>query len=223
MNYTQELYLCALKPKGSFGLSDNIYALLSLSGILELLEGGFLIKDEKNRLSAKNNLGSDLPYLKSLYENIISCKKPTKIETIVSEYNDGFGKHVNAFLQDIGDSLAEQNAVSVETSKKIFGGTKNKYLPVQSSVTNVIEKIRAEILEDGTMSEETVVLAILLQQANIIKDFFSKVESSKLKKRVEELRQSETYKEIAKVIEYIESLLALVVLLPMLTSTTNSN
>ena len=219
MNHTQELYLCALKPKGGFGLSDHIYELLSVSGILELLEGGFIIKDEKDRLLAEKDLGLELPYLKSLYEYIVSRKKPTKIETIVTDYSNAFGKPIYTFIQAIGDSLAEQNAVTIETSKKMLGGTKTKYLPVGSSVTHVIEKIRAEILEEGVMSDETVILAILLQKAGIIKDFFSKVESAQLKNRLKELKQNESYKDIAKVIEYIESIIAIAVILPAITAT----
>jgi len=62
--HTQEYYLCAANPKGG-APSETVMACLIISGVAEMLRAGFLIRDEKKRLSANNARPWDntLPYL----------------------------------------------------------------------------------------------------------------------------------------------------------------
>ncbi len=52
-------------------------------------------------------------------------------------------------------------------------------------ITGIIEKIRAELLEDGEISEDVIVLTALMDKVGNLKDYFSKHEQKELKNRIE--------------------------------------
>ena len=82
-------------------------------------------------------------------------------------------------------------------SKVIFEKVKKRCIELKmdtsSSIIAVVEGLRAEILEDGDISEETAVLTLLLKQANVIDFYFSKHEKKKLLERVMELKKTKHY------------------------------
>ena len=67
---------------------------------------------------------------------------------------------------------------------------KEEYAPSKEARTAVVEKIRAELLEDGEITEDVVILTALLDKANCLKEYFSKFEQKELKNRMQEIRES---------------------------------
>lgn len=89
-------------------------------------------------------------------------------------------------------------------------GDKVKYVPNQTKVTSIIEKIRAEFLEEGVISDDTIILSALLDRSGIIKNYFSKVETAKLKERLEEIKNNESYTMIKKILDDIVAVIVVV-------------
>lgn len=58
------------------------------------------------------------------------------------------------------ESLKEADAV--EPAKAGLLGNKEIYVPKKATITRVIEKIRAELLEDGEISEDVIALTALI-------------------------------------------------------------
>jgi hypothetical protein len=54
---------------------------------------------------------------------------------------------------------------------------------------HTIEKLRAELLEEGPVSEETIALTLLLTASKTITDYFSKFEINQLKERIREFKK----------------------------------
>jgi len=79
-------------------------------------------------------------------------------------------------------------------------------------VTKVVEKLRAEFLEEGTVSDETIVLGALLNKSGLIKKYFSKYETQKLNNRLKEIKQSEAGALIKKMIDYIDTWIAILLI-----------
>jgi len=81
--FTQEFFLCALKPQGSTTLTGSIVSSTCLftGTLLELLMGGYITIDDKNKVLINQELSSDKMYLASVYE-FIHNNKPMKVETI---------------------------------------------------------------------------------------------------------------------------------------------
>jgi len=212
MSYTQEYFLCAINGKGNVPLFRDVEVTVCLiaGGIMELIGSGYLVRDEKNKLVSGKDWDDTLSYLKPLYEEIVSSKKDRDAKGISVKYIDSDKKR-NKLIASLGVSLLAEGCVE-ELENKGFLKNKTKYVPKQDAVTRVIEKVRAEFLEDGEVTEETTCLAALLERSGLIKDYFSKVESAKLKERIKQVRESDASATVNEMLDYIESLILLVII-----------
>ena len=186
LSYTQEYYLCAVNEKGMLK-SDAIYAALLAGAVLELFKHEFVEfkGDKKEWLVALKPLNDDFAYLKPLYDFIALQKKPM-VRTSVAGFTSN--KQFDELRSKIGASLLALDCAVELTSKN-----KTWYAPKPEESKRVIEKIRAELLEDGNMTDETLCLTILLGESGIIYDYFSEAESEALKKRVKEARNNDRW------------------------------
>ena len=75
----------------------------------------------------------------------------------------------------------------------------------------IVQSIRAELLEDGELSEDVVALTALLNKSGDIQKYFSAYEKKDLKKRLKEIKDNPQNKMIQKVAHYIDSLLVMIV------------
>lgn len=203
LSFTQEFFLCALKPKGSTTLTGSIESSTCLLAgvLLELLMDGYIAIDDKKKVLINQELSSDKMYLASIYE-FIQNNKPMKVETIAEKYAFDFKKPDELFRL-VGSSLVKGSYASEESGKGLF---KNKvgFIPNENEVTKVIEKLRAEFLEQGEISDEVVVLGALLNKSGLIKEYFSKYEVQKLNERLKEIKQSEAGVLVKKLVDYID-------------------
>ena len=146
-----------------------------------------------------------MTYLKPLY-NVINQGKPMKVEKVVETYTVAFtNKKLYALEDAVMESLKEADAV--EPVKAGLLGNRDGYAPKKDIVTGIIEKIRAELLEDGAISEDVIALTALMEKAGNLKDYFSKYEQKELKNRIEEIKKSEAgtlAKEMAQHIELLD-------------------
>ena len=90
-------------------------------------------------------------------------------------------------------------------------GNTNAYIPDTKAVDTIIQNIRAEILEDGELTEDIAALAALLDKTGELMRFFSAYEKKDVKKRLKEIRNDPENKEIAKVINYVEELMMIII------------
>lgn len=97
-----------------------------------------------------------------------------KIETVAEKFAFDFKKPDELF-RFVGQSLVKDDYLAEQSGKGLF---KNKvsFIPNDNEVTKVIEKLRAEFLEQGDISDEVVVLGALLNRSGLIKKYFSKYE-----------------------------------------------
>jgi hypothetical protein len=204
LSYTQEFYLCAVNAKGNIPALDDgsIPACFVAGGIMDLTDRGLIASDEKDRLVIAKPWDDTLPYLKPLYEKIASFEKPKDAADIAAEHYVFGGKALNALLSAIGLSLVEAGCADDLTANGLFK-EKIKYIPKPEAATRVIEKVRAEFLEGGTITDETRNLAALLDRGNLIRNYFSKVETAALKKRIKEVRTSGAWLRAQKIRIYV--------------------
>jgi len=209
LSITQEYLLCALTEKGvipSFSIESPVCVVAG--GIIELLQSQIVMFDEKKKLSVIGDLNQELIHLKSLYE-WIQNEKPMKIEKLVGEYAMSFsGKKMKKLISDIGNSLDKADCVCTE-SGGIFG-TKSCFIPNAKEVDKVIQKIRAELLDDGEISEETVALVSLLDKSKLLKKYFSKYESKQLKNRLQDIKKTSSNLLVKQMVEYVETMVAVI-------------
>lgn len=207
LSITQEFFLCSLNKKGKLPIFGNeVLVCILAGGLIELMIKKCIKIDEKNAVSAMGNLDKNLTYLKSLFE-WISESKQIKIEKIAQEYVLSFvGKRLNLLKNEIGTSLVEAGFVTIKKGG-IFGN-KTYFVPNQDEVDKIVQKIRAELLEEGKVSDETVALVSLLQKSHQIKKYFSKYESEKLETRLKEIKETQSNKLVKRMVDYIDEMVA---------------
>lgn len=205
LSITQEYMICTANKKGVLSSSNQkAIACLIVGGLLEMqLENCISINDKKIHVCAP--LPDNMSYLNPLYQ-IVNQGKPIKAEKVVETYTVAF---TNKKLYELEDALIEslKEADVVEPVKTGIFGNKDSYAPKKEIITGIIEKIRAELLEDGEISEDVIALTALMDKAGSLKDYFSKYKQKELKNKIEIIKKSEAgtlAKEMAQHIEALE-------------------
>lgn len=210
LSLTQAYLLCTLNEKGRYSSMDLEKGICLVAGsILELLMDGVLRLDEK-RISTALPLPAEKEYLRTVYERV-RRKEPEKLESVMEYFSFNFSdKNLYALLGTIGDSLAAAGC-----AEKGEGGLLRKtpvYLPDAKAKDRVIQQMRAELLEDGALSEDIVALTVLLQKCGELSRYFSAYEKKDLKARLKSIKNSSENQLVTKMVEYIENLFALVII-----------
>ena len=216
LSFTQEYFACAVNEKGKAPLikETEIMACLVVGGIFELTIDGCIQAAKGEKYIPIKPLPKEKKYLQSVYDVI--AQKPMELSDIAGKYVDS-GKLFRQYFNEIGESLAEAGAAERSAKSGLFG-EKTAYIPTQNCLTAIIEKVRAELLEDGAVSDETIVLCALLEKSGLIKDYFSKVELGKLNLRLKEIRSSDAHNSVRKVIDSVDAAIAIVAAIVAVTS-----
>lgn len=216
LSITQEYMACTVNGKGTIS-SNNQKAVVCLivSGLLEMqLSKCISIRDKK--ISVCSELPEHMTYLESLY-NVINQGKPVKVEKAVEAYTVAFtNKKLYALEDAVMKSLKEADAV--EPVKSGFLGNKDSYAPKKEIVTGIIEKIRAELLEDGEISEDVIALTALMEKAGNLKEYFSKYEQKELKNKIEAIKKSDAGTLAKEMVQHIEALTMAAIMPAMFTN-----
>jgi len=208
LSVTQEYVICIVDEKGKIsGLSSEKAVCFVAAAILELRMERCIVIDAK-KTSVTGSLPADRQYLKPLYD-FISQKKQMKLSKILGEYCLSLtNKRYHELLDEVGASLVKMGLVQ---ERKIgLLGNKKGYTPAPETVRSVVEGLRSELLEEGKISEEAAALAILLERAKCLKQYFSKFEQKEIKEKVRVLMDSPEGKLVKEIADYIETILVIV-------------
>lgn len=209
LSLTQQYLLCVLNKNGTLPMLGMEKTLcLSAAGVLELLLDSVFAFDGK-KLTVAAPLPQEKAYLRPIYD-VVERKQPVKFETVVEHFSLGLtDKALNDLTGAVGTALAA--AGCVEPGKGGLFGGKDVYVPRASDVDAVVQNIRAELLEDGALSEDIVALAVLLNKSGDLQKYFSAYEKKDLKNRLKEIKANPQSEMIQKVVEYIDALLCLII------------
>lgn len=204
LSTTQQYFLCILKKNGKISsLEMEKTTCLAASAVLKLLMEDILTFDGK-KLSIQAPLPEEKSYLRQVYDIVVK-KQPVKFENVIEYFSFNFtDKYINGLVEDIGESLAELGCVRKE--KGGFMNGKTLYIPNEADVDHIVQNIRAELLEDGEISEDIVVLTALLNKSQDLQRYFSSYEKQALKKRLAEIKENPQNELIHKATEYIDTL-----------------
>ena len=162
------------------------------------------------KLTVQSPLPEEKAYLRPVYQ-AVDRKQPVKFESIVEYFSLAFtDKHMNELIDSIGASLVQNGCVQREKGGGLLGG-EDRYVPNETDVDSVVQSIRAELLEDGELSEDVVALTMLLHKSGDLQKYFSAYEKKDLKKRLKEIKMILRMRWYKKAVEYVDSLLCLVI------------
>ena len=209
LSLTQKFLLCILGDKGkisSFHFEKNIC--VAVCGVTELFMDGIVKLDGKN-LTVRKELPEEKRFLRPVFQ-LIERKQPVKFEKVIESFSVSItDKKMDELIEGIEDSLEKAGCVRKEKGG-LFGG-KNVYIPDPKVVDCIIKNIRAEILEEGRLSEEVVALTALFHKSGDLARYFSAYEKKDMKKRLKEIKENPENEEIKRMMDYVDSLLMLIV------------
>lgn len=208
LSIIQEYVICSVNEKGKIpGFSVEKRVCFVAAGILELqLENCIFIEGKK--VTIIHQLPAALPYLRPLYDSI-NQKKTAKLNKILEEFCFGFtDKQWNELMNAVGDSLVNIG-VAQENAGGVLGNKKN-YIPDSKAVRCIVDNMRAELLEEGKITEETAALAVLLERSRCLKTYFSKYEQKEMKHKLQKILDSPEGKLVKEMVDYIKTILAAV-------------
>ncbi len=217
LSITQEYMICTVNEEGILS-SHNQKAIVCLivSGVLEMqLEKCVYLKDKKLTVCA--GLPENMAYLKPLYD-VINQGKPVKAEKVVETYTAAFtNKKLNELVDALMDGLKAADVV--ELVKTGLLKNKDTFVPKKEVITGIIEKIRAELLEDGEISEEVVALTVLMEEAGSLNEYFSKFEQKELKTKLETIKNSDAGTFVKEMVQHMDELMASMLISSVIAST----
>lgn len=208
LSISQEYYLCAVNEKGSISSFAAEKPVCLVASALLDMKLADCIEIENKRVQVIGDLPEELSFLDSLYD-FIHVGKPVKVEKILEEYTYSMtDKRLKRLMADLGRSM-EEDGITKEVVSGLFGG-KSSYVPNQKAVELVIDKVRAEMLEEGTVTEETAALVVLLDISKSMKYYFSKYEQKKIKEKLERLLHDPNGKMVKEMVDYVQNMMAMI-------------
>ena len=191
LSITQEYLLCALNKKGKIpAFGNEIQTCFVAGALLELLNNEFVKIQDKKVVINKKLDETTFGHLRPLYS---------------------FIERLNDLIQSVGDSLVAADCAEGKKERGIFGGEKARYFAKAEGIEYVVQKIRAELLEDGDLSDETVCLTSLFNKSGLLKQYFSRYESKQLNDRINEIKNSESNRLVKEMLDYIDTLILVVI------------
>lgn len=206
LSIAQAFMLCSLNEKGKLpALKTEVPICILAGGVIDLWMNNCIIIENK-KLSILEDLPQNMQHLKAIYEAVADSKS-ISIEKLTSDFCFTLtDKRMKVLVHEVGDSLLAMECVS--SGDKGLSGKNAIYIPDKTQVERTIQTIRAEFLEEGTVSDQTVALASLLEKCGMLKNYFSKHESSLAKARIKEIKQSQEHKVASEMVDYVTTMIA---------------
>lgn len=209
LSVSQGYLVCALNKNGKLPLLSMESPICVLAGgLIDLIFAKAVTIGEDKKLCITGELNNEYQYLNSIY-SFIKESKPMKVDKLASEYAFAFSdKRLKVLINDIGMSLSDLGYVLTENSGLM--GKTQCFVPDTKVVDNVIQNIRAELLEDGIVSDNIMALVSLMDKSNQIKRYFSQYEKNQLKTRLKEIKDTDANKIVTEMIDYIVTIIAVI-------------
>lgn len=206
----QAYFLIAVNDQGKFPTQNlDSSVCLVAGGVLDMILSESVKFDQK-RLAVIGELTPENTHLASLYEYIQHQRKPFPVDKLVTAYCASFtDRLLKKLISDVGQSL-----VALDAATPTVGGfliRTERFIPKAEAVDHIIQNIRAEVLEQGHLSDEMIALISLMEKSKQIKKYFSKYENDQLKQRLQEIRQTESNQLVKQMIDYINAMLTLII------------
>lgn len=205
LSIIQEYFICIVNEKGKIsGFSIEKPVCFVAAGLLEL-QIEKCVSIDKKMVTVTRELPEEKNYLKPLYD-FVNQSKPVKLEKLLEAYHYSItDKKWNELMESVGSSL--QTMGLVEAGKTGLLGNKKSFVPAKNAVNGIVEKVRAEVLEDGELTEDVAALVILLEKSKSLKTYFSEFEQKEIKTRLKEIADTPNGKMIKYMVEYVENMI----------------
>ena len=226
INITEKYALCMLKEKRKF-YETELTSHLLVSMIIEMmLDGNLEISNKsKVRLTDKTPTANyNIQLYNAIKEGKFSgmLKKTDEIpfKDIISLVCHSFSnKTMKAIVEPLKEKMIEDELISREEKKGLIGN-KEVIIINDDKFNNIVEEVRAEILENGNLTDDVILLSSLLNATKFLKNIFTKYEKERLESRLKEIKQTEISEKVKIAQDVINDMSA--IMAAMIITTINS-
>lgn len=183
------------------------------ASFLELLLQKRIRLDEKGKVEVVNPKPTGVSFLDRVLMELSESKKRRKLKNWIIHFHNRW-KLLNGVHEDILEELARKNALDIQKKKFLLVIPVRRFVVQEQAQERVIQKIRAEMLEEGPVDERTATLCILLKECKLIQEYFSNYEQDALQKKLEELKEKHESAEWIKAIERAVQEIQVAVIIP---------
>lgn len=201
-NVTKKYALFMLKEKRKL-YDSEIASHLFVSMIVEMMLDGNLEITNKNKVKIIDKLPTE-NYNRKLYEIIKEMKKDeVPFRDIIISICCGFtNKKMKDVVELLKENMEKDELIKLENKKGLIGN-KEVITINEDKFSDIVGEMRTEFLEKGSLSEDIILLASLLNSTRFLKNIFTKYEKECLKDRLNEIKNTE----IAKRVKVAESVI----------------
>lgn len=107
----------------------------------------------------------------------------------------------------VGQSLCA--AGLADEAKGGLFNSQTRYLPRTEAIGHTVDMVRAELLEDGPISDEAAAVAVLLDKSGCLKEYFSPFELRQMHDHLAALSRQPEGRNIQDMIDYVTIFMAL--------------
>lgn len=188
--------------------NSKIYSIASI--FIDLFLKEKISFDENQQVIIKNSELTGVEYNDIILQTITSKKTMSIKEWI--EYFYSHSKLRDTIYNTIIQSIIKKDALQVVNSPYLLNSSKKKYIDSKNIGDFLVQKIRAELLEDGNIDDNTLCLIILLDENKMLMSYFSEYEYKDIKEKIEKIyerKSTDKFKIIKKAITNVETFSAL--------------
>ena len=172
---------------------------LVAAALLELQLEGCVTVDKKY-ITVTAPLPGEKAHLQPLYD-YLKGDKPMRTEKLLEEYTYSItDARLKELMAAIGDSLWA-GALWSRLQSGLLGRKHARLLD------------RAELLEEGEVTEDVAALVILLDQGKCLKPYFSAFEQKEMQAKLQAIAKTPSGKAVRDMVEYVENLIAIMTVL----------
>ncbi|MBB6733714.1 GOLPH3/VPS74 family protein [Cohnella zeiphila] len=148
----------------------------------------------------------------ALMLDLLERRKPQTLKKWIQSFYSQ-SKVRSALFRMIVDPLVASGAMTEESYQVMLLFPASRYVPTADSKNRIVERIRAELLENGPVDRQTALLALMLEMSKLVRNYFSEYEGNELKARLARLHeeQGEQWKSIRQIRKAMEELNAVMV------------
>ena len=126
---------------------------------------------------------------------------------------------MKAIVEPLKEKMIEDELISREEKKGLIGN-KEVIIINDDKFNNIVEEVRAEILENGNLTDDVILLSSLLNATKFLKNIFTKYEKERLESRLKEIKQTEISEKVKIAQDVINDMSA--IMAAMIITTINS-
>ena len=104
-------------------------------------------------------------------------------------------KNLKSIVNTLKEKMLEDKLITLESKKSLFDN-KEVVKVDGSKFMNIIEEVKKEFLGKGTLTEDLILLASLLNSTRFLKNIFNKYEKEELANKLKEIKDTEVAKKV---------------------------